>query len=80
MFDIENSMHMQKKTLCAISNTAYNSLTTVRCCCCLWADAGPLLKASMLSGTLRSRSFLHPEGDRELFYENKGRFIDGDAR
>ena len=29
MFDIEHSMHMQKKTLCAISNTAYNSLTTV---------------------------------------------------
>ena len=32
MFDIEHSMHMKKKTLCAISNTAYNSLTTVRAC------------------------------------------------
>ena len=32
MFDIEQSMHMKKKTLCAISNTAYNSLTTIRAC------------------------------------------------
>merc|ERR1712033_123216 len=32
MFDIEHSMLSKKKTLCAISNTAYNSLTTVRAC------------------------------------------------
>ena len=66
--------------MCVCVCTCVCVCVCVCCCCCLWADAGPLLKASMLSGTLRSRSFLHPEGDRELFYENKGRFIDGDAR
>ena len=50
----------------------------VCCCCCLRKDAGPVLTATVLSGTLRSRSFLHPEGDRDLFYENTDRVIEGD--
>ena len=37
-------------------------MTMCCCCCCLRVDARPVLTAMVLSGTLRSRSFLHHYG------------------
>ena len=64
--------------MCVCAHVCVHVCVCVCCCCCSWVDAGPVLKATVLSGTLRSRSFLHPEGDRDLFYENTDRVIEKD--